>query len=311
MIKKIDQTVIRGLDPTLGYAYSHEDDLPLLENEKYENGLIYIGNKETAKVKIGILGGSTSDISLSGSWLRPMYKLLNDENICIISGAMSGYSTSQELLKLIRDIIPSKPDIVLSLNGINDMNFTQCASPKHPLIHSYQVKLGNFLVKKYGTNSNTSHFFNKYSSKTTKPMGMNSNMDIGNLILGFENSIESFESWYRNIKMAKALCKEFDIKYLSFLQPTFGVGKYEFNKKEETIYKEYLKEINPLYDKSLHKFYKNARLIVKMNSDFMIDLVDIFQDYSEFYYDIRHPNKKGNEILAREITKIIKEKKYI
>lgn len=310
MIKKISQTTIRGLDPILGYAYSDDKDIPLLKNEEYKNGLIYIGNQK-AKTKIAILGGSTSDICLNGSWIRPFYNLLKDDEVCIISGAMSGYSTSQELLKLIRDIIPSKPDLVISLNGINDMNFTQCNSPKYPLIHSYQVKLGNFIVNKYGSTNKGSYFSNKYSKETNIPTGMNRNFNIGNLVLGFENSIESFESWYRNIKMSKALCHEFDIKYLSFLQPTFGIGKYQSTIEEETIYKEYLDEISPSYDKFLSRFYENAQLIVKKNPNFMIDLVDIFQDYSDLYYDIRHPNEKGNKIIAKEIIKIIKKKKCI
>jgi lysophospholipase L1-like esterase len=315
MKKKIDQTSIRGYDPLLGYAYSNSQDIPLLHNEEYKNGLIYIGNQDNPRITIAVLGGSTSDISYEGSWLRPFFNLLKNNEVLLVSAAMSGYSTSQELLKLIRDVIPQNPDVVISLNGVNDLGFMHTSSPKFPLMHKYQVNIGEYLVRKFGAESKASSFLNKYSAIGRKPTGMNSSLSLGSLILGYENDISPSESWFRNLKMAKALCDSFSIKYIAFLQPVFGIGKYKGTKEDENSFLDYAHSMNLVHGKKynfcLNSFYRNARKVTLELDDYIIDFVDVFEGHHDVYSDARHPNTKGNDILAKNIFKSLKEKKIL
>lgn len=316
MEKVIKQTIIRGYDPLIGYAYSDSKDIPLKEGEEYKNGLIYIGNKSNPSLKIAILGGSTSDISYDGSWIRPLYNLLKEQNVLIISGAMSGYSTSQEVLKLIRDILPLNPDIVISLSGVNDLGFIQATSQEHPMIHNYQARIGRFLVDKYGSKDNKESFFNKFSNKAKiKPTGMNHKLSLGNLILGTKVKTSAAKNWYNNIRLQKAICQEFDIKYISFLQPIFGTGKYNYTNEELEIYESYVesKSVHGVpYDLALKEFYNEAREIAK-KVGFIVDIVDVFENQTDMYADTRHPNSKGNKIIAKkifeEIKKLLNDKK--
>ena len=76
-------------------------------------------------VRIVALGGSTTESTLFfvKGWVQFLAEYLCRDNISAIvyGGGTSGYTSSQELLKFIRDVIPLKPDIVLSYGGGNDL----------------------------------------------------------------------------------------------------------------------------------------------------------------------------------------------
>ena len=113
-----------------------------------QGGLVFLKNPFTQK-KIVILGGSTSDIAYEGNWIRPFNEKISafDNEITLISGAFSGYSSSQELLKLQKRYNTSRPNLVISLSGVNDIGFIQCADPKYPLTHLYVSKIFNSCKK--------------------------------------------------------------------------------------------------------------------------------------------------------------------
>lgn len=301
------QSVINGLDPLLGYAYSSSSDLPLSGEDSYNDGLIFLKNPVTEK-KIVILGGSTSDLAYEGNWIRPFNKKITsfDERITVTSGAFSGYSSSQELLKLLRDVVPLKPHLVISLSGVNDIGFIQCADPKYPLTHLYVSKIFHFLQQKYGKSVNKESLWNKVASRgNLRPSAMNSSFSIGKVVHGFNNKLSDFEVWHRNIRLMKSICSEFNIKFISFLQPIFGFGNYTSTKDENENFRLFLSKHKGIHGKSyveaLHSFYENAVKIVSANSDYMVDLTNIFLDEKEIFSDPRHLNKKGNNILCIKI----------
>lgn len=301
------QSVINGLDPLLGYAYSSPSDLPLTDKDCYKEGLVFLKNPVTQN-KVVILGGSTSDIAYDGNWIRPFNEKISalDNEITLISGAFSGYSSSQELLKLQRDIIPLRPNLVISLSGVNDIGFIQCADPKYPLTHLYVSKIFQFLQKKYGKSVSKESIWNKVASKgNLKPSAMNSSFSIGNVVNGFRNDIPDFEVWHRNIRLMKSICLEFNINFISFLQPIFGFGNYTASRKENESYSLFLSKHKGVhgkrYDEVLQTFYENAVKIVSHNPDYMEDLTNIFLNEKETFSDPRHLNEKGNNILCNMI----------
>lgn len=303
MLQTIKQTILRGIDPHLGHTYLSPQDIGLVEGEELCAGHIRIGPDDPQRTRIAILGGSTSDLSYNGSWLRPFYNICckNGHSITIYSAAVSGYSSSQEIFKLIRDILPIQPKLVISLNGVNDLGFIQSISPEHPMVHHYQSKIFNHLAKMTGSGG----FFRNFgNSKLTAPRAMNDTYAIGGINYGGQNCLSAARFWERNACIMRAISNEFGASYRCFLQPIAGVGKYNLSNDEVEsleVYNINKKLHGEGYKIALEKFYLDARLILQKHTDFMVDLVDIYEGYSEMYADIRHPNKPGNLIIAQHI----------
>lgn len=103
------------LDIHFGHNFIAEDEqLP---------GFRVFGNKD-AKLKIVTMGGSTTDPYVYNfpCWSELLYEKFIERgmDVCVICGGCAAYKSAQELIKLIRDVIPLRPDIVLDYTGFND-----------------------------------------------------------------------------------------------------------------------------------------------------------------------------------------------
>ena len=141
------------LDPQLGHAYDPNVLARKLEDFESFTGFVVYGDRtDSSAIRIFALGGSTTDpiFSLGGPstgpgyeecWPKILQDLLNDVGIpaVVFNGGVAGYSSNQELLKLVRDVLPLKPDIVLSLSGINDLGFVHSVE-RHPMVHPHLDK---------------------------------------------------------------------------------------------------------------------------------------------------------------------------
>lgn len=129
------------------------------ESLKYKgsfcNGWKVLGK---GKRKVLILGGSTSsyDVFWVESWPEKLYKLLRDEDFSIYVGARPGADVSEEFLRLSRDINSIKPEIVISMSGVNDI-----ALNKSKLSNTiYEMETENGLVCKGFISDDDSSFEN-------------------------------------------------------------------------------------------------------------------------------------------------------
>jgi len=109
------------LDPHLGYAHDHATDDGLGDVGGVPGFAVYGDPDAPDALRIVALGGSTTDPLDPGNWPRALQRLLANQGVpaVVFNGGVSGYSSNQELLKLIRDALPLEPDLVLSLSGIN------------------------------------------------------------------------------------------------------------------------------------------------------------------------------------------------
>lgn len=251
-------------------GYSRMDDI---------EGFKFFGDAN-AKMKILTLGGSTTDYSVSGinSWPYYLQKEIDKNNIScqVINGGIGGYYSGQELLKLLRDGIYLKPDIVISYSGINDA-YKKHRTEGHPLIASYLKRsLDNVLPKK-----------NKLS-------------------YGFEKELDIAEEWIMNTRMMRAICSELDIQFHSFLQPYANIGNYKLSEREEAFLNNYNSYFG-VVEETKRFFYE--KVWEKLPEyPYMHDLTDIFSGMTGIYYDICHVSEEGNEIIAKEIYKRIQDK---
>lgn len=213
--------------PEFGELYAPADYLdPLLSYSRMNDLPGFKVTRSTGKnpLKIVCLGGSTSDWSFGGykCWGEFYWNMLNEAgvNADFYNGAIAGYHSSLELFKLIRDVIPLKPDCLLLLNGVNDGN--QSPLPRHPMHHSYTGKTFECFINKERTSE------------------LQINGEVNGVLFGIEDDSSAFEVYQRNMRMMKVLCDEFKILFFPVLQPT----------------KTFQKSVIP--DMSLEKFYSEA-----------------------------------------------------
>lgn len=260
------------LDPFLGYNFIAEDEqLP---------GFRVFGKKD-AKLKIVTLGGSTTDPCLYTfqSWSELLYKKLIEYGIdvCVFCGGCAAYKSSQELIKLMRDVIPLRPDIVLDYTGVNDSTVTDS---EYAFVNSYQVQLFQYLSDFVPAVENG--FIGKQTNK---------------FVCGVKNSAPSWKQFEMNIRYMKILCEEQGIQYLAFLQPALPIKEKISAIERELVLNTNLFSPSPLLECARNFYSKKKHLCM-----YMTDLTHIF-DGNDVYLDNCHVTEKGNDIIADAILK--------
>jgi len=294
-MKKLPQTKVYGLHPLTGYCYGNRKELNLKDNESIQNGIIKIDLNKEGIFNILILGGSTSDIFYNGSWVRPFSKILSKKVKNIFSVACPGYSTSQELLRMIECIKLVKPKICISLNGINDFGMIQSYERKYPYMHNYQAKILNFLIRNRSdtptlTNKNIEQF--KNIERTFNSVPTSKKKDDG------------FDTWKSNIEYMNFIAENNNSKFFSILQPALGIPNgYKMSEIESLKYNQLIKE-RTYYEGNLLSFYDKAKQYSK-KTNFCYNFTATLSNFKNVFEDTRHLNNFGNSILAIEISSLI------
>lgn len=81
------------------------------------------GQEEANRIRIMVLGGSTSsEIYYPENWISKLYYKLESQNIktVIYNGAHAGNDIVDEMLRFLRDADVMRPQIVISMSGVNN-----------------------------------------------------------------------------------------------------------------------------------------------------------------------------------------------
>ena len=289
-------------DVTLGYSRIKD------EIEGFE---IFGDIDNPEALVIVALGGSTTESSYNfiKGWVQYLMECFieNGDSVIMYCGGVVGYTSFQELLKLIRDVIPLRPNVVLSYNGFNDLLYyplEKCPPEKSeresgpfayqpervrkPFVHHFQVDFMRDVLQSYSNAEHTIYY-------------------------GLQNNRTASEFWLDNIKMMNVIANEFDILFLSFLQPFFHVGEYKLTDSQRTIFNRKwwnADRPNPdLYtEERLTFIIDEARKMITAIKDvnYITDLTHIFNEYTNIYNDICHVTECGNEIIAKNIYQKLK-----
>lgn len=167
-------------DPLVGASISYEHGKP---------GWKIYGKENTDRIRIMVLGGSTSsEIFYPENWISKLYYKLAAQNIetVIYNGAHVGNDIVDEMLRFIRDAYVLKPQIVISMSGVNNTFRKDSESQFNPraVINWVQTLAGG----------------QDYCS------GLRS-----------EETLYAF--WYRNVEIFKLLCRFYGAHFFAFLQP--------------------------------------------------------------------------------------------
>ena len=259
-------------------------------------------------LKIVALGGSSTESSLFfiKGWARYLTERFIENGISVVMycGGVSGYTSSQELLKLIRDVIPLKPDVILSYGGVNDLD----QYPHKP----QKLKLNEInsflpLVLNCSPERNKRPFITNFQINYINQILLKFPKETQKIYYGLQNDKTCSELWLDNTRMMHAIAKEYNILFLSFLQPFLYVGNYEITDSQKIIFNRYRPEFTNSDYKNNYVYLNDASEMQKSikGIDYITDLTNIFSGKANIYLDIVHVTDRGNEIIAEHIFDVL------
>lgn len=278
-------------DVNLGF--SRIDDLPgfvVFGKEKLSD-LEDLGVGVSKPIIIVTLGGSTTDAYYANfrSWSEILYDKINSSgiNAILYCGGICSYNSSQELMKLIRDVIPIKPDLVISYSGTNDqynVNRAECVEG-HPFVRQFELQIFQKLLS---------------CSNDHKLTWITGIYNADKLTCGPADGRNLPNVWVSNEQMMHAVCESHGILFHGFLQPSPEYGGYL---KDDLIEYSIISN-HEEYGDEVKEWYKNALSEIQ-EKEYIHDFTRIFEGMSSIFYDECHVLEKGNKIIAENIYRII------
>lgn len=245
-----------------------------------------------ANLRIMSMGNSTN-LWPSAAWSMELGEMLSEHpaltahKIAVYNGAGKGNTSSQEVLRVLRDAPGIAPHMILSLSGICD--------------------IGHLL------NLRTNPFSHKY---TRQVLNLVRNTEtVGTLAYGYPHEVSTAVTWCRHQRMARVIADEMGIPIVVFLQPVQGYGRYDQSPEEFAFLDEkskvVIKAANKPYIDCVTDFYTEVLQIIAANPvayNHVVDFTDVFADCPGAYRDHRHQSPLGVTHLARKMLPIITDK---
>ena len=178
--------------------------------------VIYNDEQELERPVILALGGSTTDgVLYSYSWPEELSVLMSERGIAgtVINGGAGGYTTSQELLKLIRDGLEFKPDIVISYSGINDRG--KYGKLPYPMVHRYQRELFNAMVS---TNNSGAKYLVSTRTLLKRVIDVSKPSDLS-YTFGMKTAENHAGQYRKNLVNMNAIAEAHGARFFAFIQP--------------------------------------------------------------------------------------------
>ncbi len=274
------------IDPLLGYS----------RNGSIEGYVIHQYKESYNPLKILVTGGSTTDGTFANikAWPEILSGFLKEQEIAhiIYNGGIVGYNSSQELMKVIRDISVLSPHIVISYSGINDF-YRGTNNFQHPYTPLHLSKNIFPLIEK--------------NLKTINEVRTNSDMCTPTKIsYGVDYDYSGSEIWYKNMKRIAAIASNENSSFYGFLQPCAFSKGY---KLEKELYQYIMMQHSERAVNEIKNNIKDAETLIS-GENTIYSLNDIFNDWNYIFYDHCHCSEIGNTIIAKEIYKIIKDDEH-
>lgn len=245
-----------------------------------------ISNNE---IIIVVVGGSTTDPLFAGihSWSYYLQEMIDNNGIVarVVNIAQCGYTSSQELLVLLRDGFAVKPDAVISYSGWNDV--------------SPAVNIEKGMRYAYTSRNMYIAFENLLEHyRGEKPF---CDVYYGKLEDGF------LEQYIKNMRIMHAACAEFNCKFYGLLQPSLA------SIPVESLQSPFAKSaaIDPLMTdmKKRWDVFYNRYLVEKPAYSYLYDFTHILNGHDDVFEDTVHVNEDGNRIIAENVFELLMEQK--
>ncbi len=271
------------IDPLLGWGMSTVH----LQNLGFEvfNSMPVLKSRNKAcskNVKILITGGSTSDIAMNNeNWPTQLIPLLEKEGICaeIYIGAVGGYSSGQELLKLLCDGQGISPDIHISYSGANETTHPYFVSTHEQNLFERMMKTETSAIFPNTVYIIRSTFFPSPKVFLRQPR-------------------QSNPQWGTNMETMHAIANEKGYAFIGVLQPVLGIGKVVQPQQEE--------QWKSMID-SYKKFYPEAILSIK-DKPYLVNMTNLFDSIQRpVYVDDCHLLPEMQPLVANRMLGLVIE----
>jgi hypothetical protein len=272
------------------------------------------------------LGGSTTEpflpilkrddeqnysIVANGTWSEELSRMLEKREIrgTVFCGGTGWYIVFDDLLKLLRDVLEIKPDIVISYGGVNDLVMRRDFKTYNWISNKYhKEKYNDFYMIRCPLFPNLVRYTMNRKSLIRVQEREFTPMELYG---GVKSNLNEAEYMVRNWKIMNEICKLHNIKFYGVLQPC--VGSTEQTRNDEKLMsmrwnKNHLHD-DTLWQRCFDVLVKNYDLAKPevLKYDFLYDFSDIFDklDLNIIYQDWCHVNQEGNCIVAENMFQML------
>ncbi|MEP9387752.1 SGNH/GDSL hydrolase family protein [Mesorhizobium sp. KR9-304] len=287
----------RTLDPHLAFTYGKNSEklLEVQKTNRWIDGFLLESPAQRGLRKpiILALGGSTTDgVKFPGSWPEQLAKILDEHNIqaTVINGGIGGYTTSQDLFKLIRDGFEFQPDIVIEYGGVNDG--WRYSVSNHLMVHPYQES-----ILKVATGQDIPRILPSAMTLARQYLPMKGSIDYS---LGVGSKRTRAQTFKKNMEIMQAATISQGGQFYAVIQPFSFYQSKHASPNPQSVGLEFISGVTELYNEIL--FLTNTR-------DYIHDATQALEGATEVVYqpDGVHLNSAGNKIIAEYMFNLIKD----
>lgn len=347
LVKKLGQRLeILGDDclrfrthPFYSHTHDHKNQCDKILNGKTEGPFVVYNNNINPEKAILVLGGSATDglfykYANKKTWPYYLNEKLIQNNLNdyrVYNGGVGGYSSSQELLKLIIDGQRISEDIkyVISFNGSNDMpGYTGTREYENFLPYWTEISLSMFSDGEWikQSSSNISNIFpstfslirflkrklfqdkEKFEVRQLQDVEKTGKINLFNskeqmkdwekaILMKETKSISSDELWLRNVELMKTISNSLGAEYYVFIQPSLGTTDSQIPEINTEDYKLYEKIDKKVFLPNFTE-YINKVILKCEGLSYCFNMYEEILPVGDLYYDPRHHNEKGNNKIA-------------
>lgn len=300
------------IDPLLGWGRNPPFEVyfsdPVPESQR--TAPLEAGRRLSGTKRIIGLGGSTTDPEIEkNNWVRQLAGQCGTNLVrCqALNGGIGGYASSQELLKLVRDALPLAPDLVISLNGINDEALRVFDGRTFVNNHAKAIEKA-LRVSDWDSDSPLA---NPPPLRGFLPHARFLVNVIGFALtprpereepIGIQDDYSAARRWETNVRMMHAVAGEFGVKYFVFLQPHLGLDPEQAQEKIHELGAPYVYDLE-----HLKRFYEEAGAACR-RLPYCADISAPFRGKGALFKDIMHLKPEGHALEAKRMFAILREK---
>ncbi len=325
-----DSVKYKMLHPFLRHTYYPNQNYKSFTINKWGyRGVDFELKKKDNVKRLVLLGGSvafgygaTSDETTICGYLKQMLRQENTKYE-VINLAVQGYKSIHELFLFETFVLKLKPDILVILDGYNDLCWPSDIVAKDRIVPDFPIywdkieslfagstSFGGRLATKVISASLVYNLMEKSAFIRFLKTCLLFRSDAPSIIYKINNSDDKpiIDAWVGNINNIALLSKTYAIKPVVFMQPIALDGK-KLTHSEKTIVSKYFKG-EEQYKTAMVKRYNIAADSMRKTFDkagvLFIDGRDVFNgEERSIYFDIAHFSDLGNKLIARKICEHI------
>ncbi len=268
------------------------------------------------------LGGSTTDsLYMPENWVRQLGRLCgaNSRRACQVrNGGVSGYNSTQELIKLQRDVVPLRPDIVIVLDGINDgvlnapgnntFSYTQSAE-RMGALRGITSELFSPMHAQHAEGSLLPGLFRMFYALRAS---VGPNNSLFSVDFGYPDHFSAAERWEHNVRMMQATAREFGLKFLVVLQPFSGTIPESFVAARAKVGLDSNEPWVREDQQRWARYYTDLRAACR-RLNYCLDISHAFDDPAlrKHWTDPAHVDQEGHRKEAEQIFSELKRRRWL